>query len=42
MCEDVDTAITEYKEKLRDAGLYTILDECRNQINSYLKEKQNE
>lgn len=40
MCDDVYGAINEYKEKLMEAGLYKILDECNNQINDYIKEKQ--
>lgn len=40
MCDDVYGAINEYKEKLMEAGLYKILDECNNQINHYIKEKQ--
>lgn len=42
MYDDVSGAVSEYKEKLREAGLYKIVDECKNQVNDYIKEKQAE
>lgn len=37
MCEDVDAAISEYRSKLNEAGLDKIYNECKKQIQEYLK-----
>ena len=37
MCEDIDAAISEYRSKLNEAGLDKIYNECKKQIQEYLK-----
>ena len=34
--DDVDAAIKEYKEKLTQAGLDKILEECQSQVKDFL------
>lgn len=37
MCDDVDAAVEEYKQKLKEAGLDKIYDECEKQIKEYME-----
>ena len=38
MCDDVDAAVKEYKEKLNQAGFDKIYAECEKQVKEYMSQ----